>query len=354
MEPKNKRIAIIGPYGAICGVSEYQRFLVEAFERAGVDVTVLANRFSSGYKSCGLHDERQVCRVFGTGHAPAEERFFEIKPALDAVLAANAKVCYLNYQDYLYPDKAGLFQTLSSLAAKGVALYLIVHDTCLPQHFPFSLFRGIITPSEQVRSNRYPTAGKVHCIPQGIPVFPQKDKAALRKDLVLCDEKDLMITTFGLGRTNNAEVLKAAKDASKIMLLPEDHPIFVQMLFAAEDDFHVANEAFSGEYSVYLNGGYLEDYKLADYIQASDAVVINYPQITQYATSSALRFALGTGSLVFARQSNWFADVKNLGLYIPFDSVPSLTTQLVHTFQSEESRRAAAIKVGRVCELCCR
>lgn len=349
MAQKNNTVAIIGPYGTACGVAEYGRFFTEALERAGFTVTLFANRFASGYRSHGLYDDRASFKVFGTGHAPAEERSFNANEVIEQVLATNARVCYINYQDYLYPDKQGLYLALARLASKGVALYCILHDTCLPQNFPFELFRGIVVPSVQLKSARFPTAAKVFIIPQGVPIFPKKDRNELRKDLCLCEPHELMITTFGLGRSDNKEVFKAAAIATQTLNLDaERNPIYTQMIFAKEEDLYKANEDFGGAYSVYLNAGYLEDFKLAAYIQASDAVILNYPPLLgQYATSSALRFALGAGSLIFARQSNWFADVKDAGLFIPFDSVSSLATQLALTFQSDASRRAAEIKLAR-------
>lgn len=348
MSTKPETIGIIGPFGAICGVAEYQRFFVEALNRQNFMPVMIANRFNGGYKSHGLYDGTPCFRLFGTGHAPESERSFDSKAAVTALLDAGVRVCYLNYQDYLYPDKRGLFDALARLAAKGVALYLIIHDTCLPPNFPFGLFKTIVVHSELMKSARFPTAAKVAVIPQGVPVFPVADRAKLRQDLVLCEANDLMITTFGLGRSNNVEVLKASKLATETLKRDsERNPIYVQMIFAKEEDMQTTNEQIGDDYAVYLNGGYMEDFKLAAYIQASDAVVLNYPQIPQYSTSSALRFALGNNALVFARQTNWFADVKDEGLYIPFDSVNSLGNQLASVFASDNSRKAAELKVAR-------
>lgn len=342
---RNKEIAIIGPLGAICGVAEYQREFGNALARAGHAVTHIANRFCSAYPSNGC-DHFEGERLFDTGHAGKTAKF-DADAVTVAVARCKARVVYLNYQDYLFPDKAGLYRALGTLAARGVSLMLLTHDTCWPANFPFHLFRGIFVHSQAMVSARFPTAAKVAIVPQGVPVFPPQDRVKLRENLALCAADNLMVSSFGLGRALNKEILAAANQASKVLALPEGREIQVQMLFAREEDFQQANEDFGSAPNVWLNGGYMEAGKLAQYLQAGDAVVLNYPQVSAGVTSSALRFALGAGCLVFARDNNWVADVRRSSLFIPFDSVNSLATQLAATFGSANARKAAEQKVAR-------
>ncbi len=345
LSPRFRTVALIGPYGAVCGVAEFNRFFSEALRATGIQVVHLANRFSSGYKNHTLYDDvPNIKRVFGTGHAPKEEWVFDTAEVVKSVVESGAKICYLNFQDYLYPDKAGLYRALAQIASKGIALHLMIHDTCLPSDLPYGVFRGIVCPSAQIKSNRFPTAARVIVIPMGVPSFKAQDRDALREDLILGTPKNHILTTFGLGRTNNQEVLEAADAASQSLKRPEDNPLLVQMIFANTDDYAHAVEKWADKDNVILQGGYQEDFRLAAYIQAGDAVVINYPDITHYATSSALRFAVGAGSVILARDNNWMADVRDRNLFLPFtgnNGLKSLVSQLETLFASDNSLAAA-------------
>jgi hypothetical protein len=345
INPRFRTVALIGPYGAVCGVAEFNRFFSEALRAKDIQVTHLANRFSPRYPDHTLYDDTpNITRVFGTGHSPKEEQSFDTAAVVKTVLDSGAKICYLNYQDYLYPDKAGLYRALAQLASRGVALHLIIHDTCLPQDMPYGAFRGIVCPSQQVRSNRFPTAARTTVIPMGVPQFEPHDRNKLREELLLGVPENHIITTFGLGRSNNEEVLAAADAASASLKRTETNPIAVQMIFANMDDYAHAVEKWADKDNVFLQGGYQEDFRLAYYLQASDAVVINYPDITHYATSSALRFAVGAGCVVLAKDNNWMADVTDRNLFLPFVSstgLKSLVSQLESLFGSENSLAAA-------------
>ena len=315
------KLALISPWGTICGVSEMAHFLVQALEARGHQFTIFANQFAGEYQSAGIRlDTVHTHRIFGTGFAPEGldfdptkyNREFDLKRFAEIFTAERPDVVLLNYQDFLYPDKKRLNGALQLARDCGTKTVLLLHDDCVSRDLATGVFDHIVCPPS-IEFLRAVT------IDQGIPEFGEMVPAA--------PDSYWWISCFGLGRNKTAALQAVVREINEGRLLR--YPLKLQISAAKPLDLT------EDDYTTILPG-YVPERVLASRLHASHACVIWYPDLAGRSTSSAFRFAVGSKVPIICNRSNWVADQLGNGCWVevPDGSPEAMRDAIIRTFQT--------------------
>lgn len=342
-------IAIFSSWNAVCGCAEYAYFLASALQNKGHTIIIIAPEFAPGHPENGIRkDGPKVFRLFQSGFTKeatgkSEFKWQEIYKVLEE---EKIDIILHSYQDYLYPNKEELNHLISEFKKKlkGRA-YVITHDTCYSPELQFGQYTAALLPAKGWGHN--PPNGNIKYIAQGIPefLFEGFDRAKFREDMHLPslpesgkEDSKFIISTFGLGRSKTSELLKVVNYINHWKLTSK--PICVMNFIANPNNYEFYDKLIETEPALYISKGYLPEVELANYLHASDAVVVWYPSIGHHATSSALRFAIGSLVPIVASLDNWTKDLDKHFAWITTDGTPAkFTAEIVNLFQNYKAKR---------------
>lgn len=344
-------IAIFSSWNAVCGCAEYAYFLASALQNKGHTVIVIAPEFAPGHPENGIRkDGPKVFRLFQSGFTKeatgkSEFKWQEIYKVLED---EKIDIILHSYQDYLYPNKEELNHLISEFKKKlkGRA-YIITHDTCYSPELQFGQYNAALIPAKNWNNN--PPNGNIKFIPQGIPEFSFEgfDRAKFREDMKLpsIPQKGIedtnakfIISTFGLGRCKTEELIKTVNYINHWKMTSS--PICVMNFIANPNNYEFYEKLVEKEPALYISKGYLPEVQLANYLHAGDAVAILYENIHHKATSSALRFAIGSLTPVISCLNNWTSDLDKTYAWLSTDGTSAkLTQQIVNLFANYKPER---------------
>jgi hypothetical protein len=300
-----KRIAIITPWNAVCGVSEFANFLVEALEKRGHTFEIFANFFAGEYEKIPetvRKDGLNVHRIFQTGfhHDPYIGQQFDVIEVEATIVSKKIDLLILNYQDFIYRNKSALNIILEFCKNNRIKTFILFHDSCISPELDTSLADHLVfSPAVY----QYQSHSKALTLDQGIPEFdfpnaqysPTTDR--------------WWISCFGMGRNKIDSLIKVVEDINSEKML--EHTLHIHLLCR-----HGHYDEYKGHKYVLVDQGYVEARSLADCLHDSDAVVIWYPDINMQATSSAFRFAVGSKTPIIANRSAWICDMLGNGCFV--------------------------------------
>ena len=302
----SKRIGIITSWNAVCGVSEFANFLVEALEKRGHTFEIFANLFAGDYEKIPEEvrkDGPNVSRVFETGFNPDpyNRQFFDVIEIEATIVSKKLEIIFLNYQDFLFPNKPALNIIIEFCKNNGVKTFILTHDSCISPELNVSDCTHIVfSPAVW----QFQAHSKALNIDQGIPELEFK-----RCTLPDSWNHEWTLSCFGMGRNRVDKLVSVIENVNEEKLL--DKPLALEL------------SCRKGHYQEYkkhpyvrLAPGYLPAQKLSYQISCTDAVVIWYPDIAQQANSSAFRFAVGSRVPIICNNSSWVSDQISNGAWV--------------------------------------
>lgn len=247
------KVGLLTTWNTQCGIAEYSRALVEAYQRRGdVQLTVLGSR-NYGDRAVG-EDEDYVVAVFDVESWNAEGR-----NALDveAILALGLDVLHVQYQDVLF-NRERLNELLRRFEGVKIATW---HDNFLPEGFEWQRFDEAYTHREGVG------AGDATLIPLAIRRLPA------------------VVRTFGLGRTRE-DVIRP--------ICERNGWVFESLASSAAP----------------LGGQQWKPWQeLHEWLRGADAIVLWYTDDPVAGSSAAARTALASRRPVIVNDTTWFREL---------------------------------------------
>ncbi|HEY9291902.1 MAG TPA: glycosyltransferase [Microlunatus sp.] len=327
-------VVLISPYPRLgarhdgsSGVASYTANLAHALADHGAKITVIAPRLD-GEADRGRDGSVSIHRAFTDGTPAA------VPAALSAAAATGAPVAHLQHELFLYSGAAGLPATVAALAARRrpgargkqrsvITMHQVVNPSAVTGDYtrmhrvrvPAPAARAAIASVQQILprlSDRVlvhePSFAEIiktaEVVPHGIelPATTNEDKRQIRRRLGIPGD-GLMALCFGFLAPYKG--LETTLEAARLLSTEPDHP--VRMVIAGGD--HPRLAAQGDHYSERLQQrwgafatftGYVPDEAVADWFEAADVLLLNYPE--PHASSGPLALALAHRTPVLLSQ----------------------------------------------------
>jgi hypothetical protein len=273
-----------------CGIAEYNLSLYDALKQLGHTVTIFANRRDTvrpdrkPYIAETILDERaEVVPCFNAG-AWSESLDFDYPFLFAELEKRQIELIIVQYQNGIFhpPNLRPLFEHCKE---KNIQVIVSFHDSFFGP-FPFDLVEHYVCTHSRMKQIL-----NSHYIPHGIPA-PINDPKDVLKQRFGYD--GTVVTTFGLGRTDYRLISEVAGE--------------LHYRFAVIDSADSCR--IGGEHVIHIRN-WLSKEQLLMRLGASDVIVLWYPEIDAYVSSSAISLALASLRPVIVNDVNWFRDIPD-------------------------------------------
>jgi hypothetical protein len=247
------KVGLLTTWNTQCGIAEYSRALVEAFQRRPeIELTVLGSR---------NYDERSIAEhedyVLACFDVESWNRYGHNELDVEAILALDLDVLHIQYEALLY-NQERLNELLRRFEGVTIATW---HDQVIPEGLEWQRVDAAFTHREGVGP------GEARVIPLAIRSLPA------------------VVRTFGMGRTRE-DVIRP---------ICERNGWLFESLASSEAP---------------LGGQPWRPWReLHDWLRGADAVVLWYDDDPAAGSSAAARTAIATRRPVIVNDTSWFREL---------------------------------------------
>jgi GT2 family glycosyltransferase/glycosyltransferase involved in cell wall biosynthesis/ubiquinone/menaquinone biosynthesis C-methylase UbiE len=290
---ESPQVAILTTYNQRCGLATYAEYMVKALRESGVDPLILAE------KTTDLRgpDEARVARCWNRQADGGKE-------ILNVLLANRVEVLHINFGG-IFDVEGWLPNLLPAIRNAGIRIVTTFHTTESAM-----LMLGLIARrSDRVLVHHpqnkmelvalHAAAGRIECIPHGMPKVERKDIFEAKLELGW-DPEQKTVGTFGFVEPHKGilEIIPAfqlahEESGARLHVLGGPHPANPDSGKYLELCKQKAKEC-GLENAVIFNDGFLPEDELLRRLRACDVIVMNYTS-SRYEASGATMLALSAG-----------------------------------------------------------
>lgn len=329
------KIGFVSSWNTVCGVANYGQFLVNALRDKGHQVKIFAQN-----DDCEEIIEKENVRCFRTGQwlnknkecLPAmyakEEYFFDLDLFLDN--SEDCDIFHLNYQDFLYPGKEGLYRAIANTIDKGKKWFVSFHDNCIHQYFPFDSMTKIFVHTQEFA--KMLNKKNILVIPHGIYVYPEKFTPLWNPKI----DPNHIFASFGLGRNNYREVFQVLKELKEQKYDDLFYIIHCPIPANVVEIRKIVEEIEFDKNSYYIYEKFYNNVNvLITLLRFAKIIIFNYPESYNYTTSSAIRLAISADRNIVCNNNNWFRDLDIGVVKFKSSDLESMKDKIIYCIEQD-------------------
>lgn len=285
-------IGLFSSYGMKCGIAQYNLSLCLALQTLGHSVTIFGNQIETvrpdrrwliAMEGSGEHID--VVRCFNAG-AWSETGDFDYQLIFQELEQREIKLIIMQYQNGIFHDQ-NLIRLFLYCKQKEIEVIVSFHDSCIGPQFPFGLVEHYVC----THSRLMPLINNCYYIPHGAPAPVRESKELLKQRY---NYRGTIVSTFGLGRTDYKLISAIAAELGyQFLVIDSTNSCLID-----------------GAHIIYRNEWMQLDQLLLN-LASADAIVLWYPEIDAYVSSSAVCQALATLRPVIVNDVGWFRDIPD-------------------------------------------
>jgi glycosyltransferase involved in cell wall biosynthesis len=293
------KIGIFSTYNVKCGIGMYTKQIADGLHKQGHEVIIYCNFPTNSDQDVKYEDSPHKIIPCWEWFGRTEKELIDIRAINTSLIVEGVDVVHIQYESFLWHER--YFRELKNT----IPVIMTLHSTCISPHHQYILDKSSFFI---VHESNFPFAFRnvVH-IPSPVLEFTFEDREF--------NSKEVSLFSFGLSRNDDDFCTGAVRKCKELGL---DN---IQYKTAYGD-----------------KGGWLSDTELNRRIASSRYISLIYPHTSANVSSSAVCRALGSGSVVFTSDTNWFNHVKN---HVHIVDNPNQMAQIICAFEGRSGKEVA-------------